>query len=121
LTWPLENTASPKSTSLPENSARPKRTVLPENSAAPKSTRPPENTPRPKRMVLGLRARADAGDGETGWRLARLLAERGDLDQAEQILRACAITGNGGGQQLLAQLLTRPGRMKKHSGCTRSA
>ena len=39
----------------------------------------------------GLRARADAGDGDAAVRLADLLAERGDLDG----LRARADAGDG--------------------------
>jgi hypothetical protein len=38
----------------------------------------------------GLRARADAGDGPATSQLARLLVERGDLDGAKQVLRARA-------------------------------
>ena len=37
-----------------------------------------------------LRARADAGDGDAAAQLADLLAERGDLDEAVQMLRARA-------------------------------
>ena len=38
---------------------------------------------------------ADAGDRYAAWRLADLLAERGDLDEAAQILRARADAGDG--------------------------
>ena len=41
-----------------------------------------------------LRARADAGDEDAAKRLAELLADRGDLDEAEQILRARANAGD---------------------------
>jgi hypothetical protein len=41
-----------------------------------------------------LRAQAAAGDGFAALGLVELLGERGDLDEAEQILRACADTGN---------------------------
>jgi hypothetical protein len=41
-----------------------------------------------------LRAQADAGDGDAAFRLARLLARRGDLDRAVQVLRARADTGD---------------------------
>ena len=41
-----------------------------------------------------LRARADAGDGDAAWRLADLLAERGDLDGA---CRCCARADAGDG------------------------
>jgi hypothetical protein len=57
----------------------------------------------------GLRARADAGDGDAAEWLARLLAERGDLDEALQILRARAAVGHGHARRL-AELLTRHGR-----------
>ena len=48
-----------------------------------------------------LRARADAGDGYAAWRLAGLLAERGDLDE----LRARADAGDGYAAARLAGLL----------------
>jgi hypothetical protein len=38
-----------------------------------------------------------------------MLAKRGDLDQAEQMLRTCAIVGNGDAQRL-AELLAQQGR-----------
>ena len=46
-----------------------------------------------------LRARADAGDRYAAWRLADLLAERGDLDEAEQILRTLIDAGDGGDRE----------------------
>jgi hypothetical protein len=52
-----------------------------------------------------LRARADAGDGDAGWQLARLLAERGDLDE----LRARAGAGDGNAAWELARLLAERG------------
>ena len=42
----------------------------------------------------GLLARADAGDGYAAERLAGLLIWRGDLDEAEQLLRARADAGD---------------------------
>lgn len=59
-----------------------------------------------------LRARADAGDWHAAGRLADLLAERGDLDQAGQILRARADAGRGDADRL-AELLIRQGRGKE--------
>ena len=56
-----------------------------------------------------LRARADAGDVYAAGELAELLARRGDLDQAEQILRAQADAGDGYAHRL-AELLTQQGR-----------
>lgn len=51
-----------------------------------------------RRNDLGeLRDRADAGDRHAAFRLARLLAERGDLDGAEQVLRAAADARRLGG------------------------
>ena len=66
----------------------------------------------------GLRARADAGDGDAAGRLAELLAERGDLDG----LRARADAGDGAAARRLADLLAergdldeaaRPGRRRR--------
>ena len=57
----------------------------------------------------GLRARADAGDGDAARRLAELLAERGDLDGAAQILRARADAGDGDAAGRLADLLAERG------------
>jgi len=55
-----------------------------------------------RRGDLGqLRARADAGDWHAAERLTGLLVHRGDLDGAEQVLRAA---GDGNGGQL-AELL----------------
>ena len=59
-----------------------------------------------------LRARADAGDGDAAMELAELLAERGDLDGAAQILRARADAGDGDAERL-AELLTQQGRGKE--------
>jgi hypothetical protein len=42
----------------------------------------------------GLRARADAGDGLAAPALAGLLADRGDPDEAGQIERARAVAGD---------------------------
>jgi hypothetical protein len=56
-----------------------------------------------------LRARADAGDGGAASELADLLAERGDLEEAMQILRAWADAGRGDAGRL-ATLLTQQGR-----------
>ena len=55
-----------------------------------------------------LRTRADAGD-RTPPGAGRLLAGRGDLDEAVQILRALADAGLGDSWQL-AELLTQQGR-----------
>ena len=54
-----------------------------------------------------LRARADAGGGFAARRLARLLAERGDLDGATQILRGRADAGDWFAARLLADLLAK--------------
>jgi hypothetical protein len=59
-----------------------------------------------------LCARADAGDQNAAGELAVLLAKRGDLDGAAQILRARADAGNA---RRLAVVLTRQGRGKKRS------
>ena len=53
-----------------------------------------------------LRARADAGDGYAAWRLAELLAERGDLDGE---LRARADAGDRDAAGRLAELLAERG------------
>ena len=53
---------------------------------------------------------ADAGDWDAARRLAELVAERGDLDGAEQILRAQANAGDEYGAWPLADLLTKQGR-----------
>ena len=42
----------------------------------------------------GLRARAGEGDHSAAWRMAELLAERGDLDEAVQVLRARVEAGD---------------------------
>jgi len=57
----------------------------------------------------GLRARADVGDRFAAEWLADLLADDGALDQAEQILRACADAGDGNVHQL-AELLAQRGQ-----------
>jgi hypothetical protein len=58
-----------------------------------------------RRGDLGqLRARADAGDWHAAERLTGLLVHRGDLDGAEQVLRAAGDAGDGNGGQL-AELL----------------
>jgi thioredoxin-like negative regulator of GroEL len=48
---------------------------------------------------------ADSGDGEAAGRLAELLEKRGDLDGAEQVLRAWADAGDGEAAGRLAGLL----------------
>ena len=53
----------------------------------------------------GLRARADAGNGDAAELLANLLADRGDLDGAVQILRARADAGDRAAADQLACLL----------------
>jgi thioredoxin-like negative regulator of GroEL len=57
----------------------------------------------------GLRFWADAGDGFAAGELARLLAERGDLARAEQILRDRASAGDGAAAGQLARLLAERG------------
>jgi TPR repeat protein len=52
---------------------------------------------------------SDAGDGDAAWRLAGLLAKRGDLDEAEQVLRARADAGDGDAAWRLADLLAKRG------------
>jgi predicted NAD/FAD-binding protein len=61
-----------------------------------------------------MRARADTGDKYAATELTRLLAERGDLDQALQILRAQANVGYGDAGQL-ADLLTQQETAVLHS------
>ena len=61
-----------------------------------------------------LRARADAGDGHAAGLLAGLLAERGDLDGAAQILRAAADAATGAATT--SWLLAGRAREKKRSG-----
>ena len=65
---------------------------------------------RPGRGRAGLRARADAGDRYAARQLAGLLAERGDLDGAVQILRARADAGDEYAARRLAGLLAERGR-----------
>ena len=50
-------------------------------------------------------ARADAGDGYAALRLADLLEKRGDLDEAEQVLRARADAATRDARRQLADLL----------------
>jgi hypothetical protein len=72
-----------------------------------------------------LRARADAGDGRAGERLAGLLAESRDLDGAMQVLRALADAGSGSPTgrlaDMLADLLTQQGKAKRRGDCAGSA
>ncbi len=56
-----------------------------------------------------LRARADAGDGAAARRLADLLAKRGDLDEAGQILRAAVDADDGAAALQLSGLLAEHG------------
>ena len=56
----------------------------------------------------GLRTRADAGGGDA-WRLAGPLVERGDFDEAVQILRAAADAGDAYAGWRLAELLAKRG------------
>jgi thioredoxin-like negative regulator of GroEL len=56
-----------------------------------------------------LRARADAGDEYATRELADLLAECGDLDEAEQILRGLADAGDEYPARELADLLAQRG------------
>ena len=56
-----------------------------------------------------LRARAYSGDGEAAVWLAGLLAERGDPDEAEQILRGAADAGDMYAAERLATLLAERG------------
>jgi hypothetical protein len=58
-----------------------------------------------------LRALAEAGDRPGAAALADLLAERGDLDAAEQILRELAETGDEQAGTDLARLLARRGNL----------
>ncbi len=60
--------------------------------------------------------RSAAGDAHAADQLTRLLARRGDLDEAIQILHGSADAGNGSAYQL-AELLTRQGRSEEASGC----
>ena len=57
----------------------------------------------------GLRARADAGDMNAAFQLARLLEERGDLDGATRVLRALADAGVLDAASWLADLLRERG------------
>ena len=60
----------------------------------------------------GLRARADAGDRYAATQLAGLLADRGDFDEAEQILRARADAGDRYAARRLAGLLADRGDLE---------
>jgi thioredoxin-like negative regulator of GroEL len=58
------------------------------------------------RYAIPLYRRAtDAGDEDAAWRLVSLLAERGDLEGAAQVLRARADAGDDGAAFKLAELL----------------
>jgi predicted negative regulator of RcsB-dependent stress response len=61
----------------------------------------------------GLRARADAGDEYAARELADLLAECGDLDEAEQILRGLADAGDEYAARELSGLLIKQGRREE--------
>ncbi len=70
--------------------------------------------PLPSPPTAGSSARtrpsnSPAGGGDAASELARLLARRGDLDGAVQILRALADVGLGDAERL-AELLRRQGR-----------
>jgi hypothetical protein len=56
---------------------------------------------------------ADAGYEFVAWRLAELLAQRGDLDGAVQILRSQADTGDGNAAWRLAELLAQHGDLDR--------
>jgi hypothetical protein len=64
---------------------------------------------------------ADAGDGDAARRLAGLLAARGDLDEAEQILRARADAGDRSAAYQLAEMLAGRGDLDEASSCAGSA
>ena len=53
------------------------------------------------------------GDEDAAWPLARLLARRGDLDEAEEILRAQADAGDWRTEGPLADLLIKQGRSEE--------
>jgi thioredoxin-like negative regulator of GroEL len=57
----------------------------------------------------GLRARVDAGDRAAAWDLVVLLVQRGDLDEAVQILRGRADAGDRAAAGRLADLLAQRG------------
>ena len=61
----------------------------------------------------GLRARADAGDEYATRELADLLAHRGNLDEAEQILRGLADAGDQDATRELSGLLIKQGRREE--------
>jgi hypothetical protein len=59
----------------------------------------------------GLQAQADAGGWAAAWRLGRLLADRGDLDEAVQTLRTLVVdAGDVFAARLLPGLLEEQGR-----------
>ena len=64
-----------------------------------------------------LRARADAGDGDAAWRLAELLAERGDLDAARPGRRRRRVrrraAGRAAGRARGPGRAARPGRRRR--------
>ena len=70
---------------------------------------------RPGRGCADLRARADAGDRSAAWRLAELLAERGDLDGAAQICAPGPTPATEDAAQRLAELLA--GSAATWTGC----
>jgi hypothetical protein len=61
----------------------------------------------------GIRTRADADDPDAARRLADLLEGRGDLDGAEQILRAAADVGEWWAARQLAEVLIKQGRREQ--------
>ena len=63
-----------------------------------------------------LRARADAGDGYAARHLAALLAESGDLAQAEYVLHAQVDAGDQSAAEQVADLLTGQGRDEEAKG-----
>ena len=56
---------------------------------------------------------ADAGDADAAYQLVGLLAERGELDETEQILRRWAATGEPLGSNQLAELLAERGDLDR--------
>jgi tetratricopeptide (TPR) repeat protein len=61
--------------------------------------------------VVELRARADAGDIEAVFALARVLAEAGQVEEAIGIVRTRADAGRGAAAMMLANLLAQHGRI----------
>lgn len=80
------------------------RSLRPGTSSWTWPTLPPPIWPR-RGHLEELRARADAGDEKAAWRVAELLAARGDPDGAKQILRARADDGDSHAARELAELL----------------